>query len=271
MKSSLYRFFAAAAACVCVFTMTHSAEAAWNTRLFSGVCLPQPSLPSIFPCTVPCSPSYYYLIGPKVNLITEDMGAWTKGGNQPPAAGWVVEDGTLIRTMAAGDIISKNEYENFILEFSWTIDQGGNAGIKYRLKNFPKPEGGGLSGWLGIEYQLLDDFNSTGEGKNPVVATASMYHILPVSKDKVLKPHDEINYGKIVVMGNSVEHWLNGKCVRKCTIGSQEWKKGIQAGKFRDVEGFGLNTEGRLLLQDHGAGITFHTLTIREVKRQSTR
>lgn len=209
-----------------------------------------------------------YRVGPTVNLITPTLEDWTRDGkSQPPGKGWTVVDGKLYRAgSGAGDMISKREYDNFILDFSWTIAEGGNSGIKYRLAQYPKVEGVSLAGWLGIEYQVLDDFHAR-EGKDPRVATASLYHIRPVRENKPLHPNDEINRGRIIVCGNLVEHWLNGVCVGRVVVGSTEWKTNVAAGKFADVGAFGQNHSGRLLVQDHGSEVTFHTLTIREIKR----
>ncbi|MGL4942685.1 MAG: 3-keto-disaccharide hydrolase [Thermoguttaceae bacterium] len=212
-----------------------------------------------------------YVVGPTVNLITPDLAAWTRDGkDQPPGKGWEVVDGKLHRKSGAGDLISKHEYDNFILDFSWTIAQGGNSGIKYRLTDYPKVEGVSLAGWLGLEYQVLDDFN-TGEGKNPRVATASVYHVHKASEAKPLKPHDEVNVGRIIVCGNLVEHWLNGVCVSRIVVGSTEWKKNVAAGKFAEVVGFGQNRSGHILVQDHGSEVTFHTLKVRELTKNTAK
>lgn len=212
-----------------------------------------------------------YIIGSKVNLITPDLAAWTRDGkDKPPGKGWEVVDGKLYRKSGAGDMISKRDYTNFILDFSWTIAKGGNSGIKYRLADYPKVEGVSLAGWLGLEYQVLDDFN-TGEGKNPRVATASVYHVHKTNDSKSLKPHNEINHGRIIVCGNLLEHWLNGVCVSRIVVGSTEWKKDVAAGKFADVGAFGQNRSGRLLIQDHGNEVTFHTLTVRELTKSTAK
>jgi len=239
---------------VCLSVVT--AQAADKPRLFGRLCRPFRA------------ERYVYVAGPQQNLITEDLSSlWTKDGTNPPRDGWVVVDGKLHRAKGAGDLISKRDYKDFILEFSWTTKEGGNSGLKYRLAQYPKTEKTDLSGWLGIEYQILDDFNN-GEGKSGFGSAASFYHIKAPNNHKSLKPHDQVNDGKIVVRGNTIEHWLNGQCVGRMVVGSKDWKDSVATGKFKDVLKFAENRKGRLLVQDHGDEVTFHTLAIRELTLQ---
>ena len=46
---------------------------------------------------------------------------------------------------------SKKSFANFKLEWEWKVAPGGNSGLKYWLNQFPK------GGWLGIEFQMIDD------------------------------------------------------------------------------------------------------------------
>ncbi|MDR2706800.1 MAG: DUF1080 domain-containing protein, partial [Planctomycetaceae bacterium] len=69
----------------------------------------------------------------------------------------------------------------------------------------------------------------------------------------------------IVVNGNKIEHWLNGKKVLEVWVGSETWKKAIADSKFKDITGFGENAVGRIMVQDHGCEVRFHDITIREI------
>lgn len=204
-------------------------------------------------------------LGPKISLIQGDsLEGWTtiSGTNPPPA--WSVVDGVLHLKGKGGDIISDREYKNYILDFSWTISQGGNSGIKYRFKRF---EG---KGWLGPEYQVLDDYN-TREGTKEKNNTATLYDIKPANSKKRLHPHTEKNFGRIVVNGNRIEHWLNGKKVLDIIVGSEEWKALLAESKFKSVEGFGENSEGRIMIQDHQCEVWFHEVSIREIQDVKSR
>ena len=209
-----------------------------------------------------CVPSYSVCYGPAVSLLAKDsLVGWTSPGGGSQRGGWSVVDGILHLQGRGGDIVTERQFENFVLDFEWTIAKGGNSGIKYRYQKFDG------KGWLGLEYQVLDDFASR-EGTNPKVATASLYDVLPTNAQKSLHPHDQVNKGRIVVNGNRIEHYLNGKKVLSTVVGSEEWKAGIASGKFKDIEGFGENRFGHIMVQDHGSEVWFYKITIREIRSQ---
>jgi len=210
--------------------------------------------------TACCVPTTYY--GPTVSLIAKDsLAGWTAPGGGEQRGGWSVIDGILHLQGKGGDIVSEHQYKNFVLDFEWTIDKGGNSGIKYRYQKFDG------KGWLGLEYQILDD-SETSEGQRSKNCTASLYDILPPNSLKSLKPRDQINKGRIVVNGNRIEHWLNGKKVMSTVVGSDEWNEGIAASKFKGIEGFGETPLGHIMVQDHGGAVWFSKITIREIHQK---
>ena len=222
-----------------------------------------------------------YQVSEPVSLIpAEGLAGWTWTGGRkiPQQTKWSVQNGKLVldqssRThdLPGGDLVTAKQYTNFVLDFAWIATQGCNNGIKYRLKNFPKVEDSEVYGWLGCEYQILDDFNR-GEGtrEDGRWSTASLYDLIgPDKEKKKLNPHDELNTGRIVVLDNHIEHWLNGVKVLQCEVGNDTWKSAVARSKFaRDVklgEGFGANPTGFIMLTDHGNTITFEKIVIREI------
>ena len=225
-----------------------------------------------------------YHVSEPVSLIpAEKLVGWTwHNGREITRARWSVQDGKLVfdhsdstRNLPGGDIVTAKQYGNFVLDFVWMVSQGCNSGLKYRLKNFPKTETSETHGWLGCEYQLLDDFNR-GEGSKADSrwSTASLYDVFGPDKGKKrLNPHGQVNTGRIVVLDNHIEHWLNGEKVLQCEVGSEAWKNAVAQSKFqRDDakagEGFGENPIGFISLQDHGNTITFEKIVIREIGKK---
>lgn len=209
----------------------------------------------------PCpSPRLKQYVLPEVSLISEgSLEGWTTLGGKTPPPAWKNEDGVIHLDGKGGDIITDRDYKDFILDFAWTHSPGGNSGIKYRLKQF---EG---KGWRGCEYQILDDFNSK-EGMKPKNSAATLYDLFAISGEKRLNPHDEINYGRIVVNGNRIQHWLNGEKVLDVVVGSRQWREAVAASKFKNLAGFGENRVGRLMLQDHRCEVWFHQISVREIQ-----
>jgi hypothetical protein len=185
------------------------------------------------------------------------LAGWTSATGGKPGDGWKVEDGAIHRAAKAGDMISAKEYKDFEFEFEWKISAKGNSGVKYRVQKSP-------GGWLGPEYQVLDD-KEHPNGKVPDTTAGSLYEIAAAARDKDLKPVGEWNSSKIIAKGTVLEHWLNGKLTVKIDTTSEEWKKLKADSKFSKMENFAGPDAGHLLLQDHGDEVWFRNLRIREL------
>lgn len=192
----------------------------------------------------------------------KDLEGWRiYGSDQPPAPGWKVVDGELVKVagMRGGDIITKETFTDFEFSWEWKVPEKGNNGIKYLVTEARK-------GTPGPEYQLLDDTGHP-DGKNGTKRlTASLYDILPADTADVVRPAGEWNESRLVIRGNEVEHWLNGGKVLSYQLGSEALKTAIAASKFKNAAGFGEKITGHIMLTDHGEGCVFRNLRIRELK-----
>ena len=135
--------------------------------------------------------------------------------------------------------------------YAWQISPGGNSGVFYRA-----PAGNDLDG---PEYQILDN-GGHPDGKNPITSAASAYAVYAPSRD-VTEPVGQWNSGRIVVRNNHVEHWLNGVEVLSYDLGSADWQARVAASKFGGTA-YGRAPEGFIVLQDHGAAVSYRNLTI---------
>jgi hypothetical protein len=97
-----------------------------------------------------------------------------------PSGGWTTEGDNTIHLVGkgGGNLISKNEYTNFVLEWEWKLNAKGNNGIKYWVTKIGGKE------WLGIEYQMIDDSGHPDGLKGGSHTTASIYDIKEPVKDK---------------------------------------------------------------------------------------
>ena len=180
------------------------------------------------------------------------------GKDSFPKSGWSVQDGTLLlaKGPGGGDIVTKDHFTDFEFRWEWRAAKGANGGVKYNLVD-PKKA-------VGCEYQLIDDLEHPDSAKaGPVRQTASLYDVLPPSTDKPLKPAGEWNQSALIVKGNHVEHWLNGKQVLAYELGSEALKRKIARSKFKSTAGFGVKTPSPILLQDHNDELAFRNLKIR--------
>jgi hypothetical protein len=183
---------------------------------------------------------------------------WKAYGKEGWPEGWKFEDGVLHRHASGGDLASKKEYGDFDLRFGWKVAPGGNSGVMYRATESSEP-----AYLTGPEYQLLDD-DKHKDGQSPLTSSASLYALYPPT-EKVLKPAGEWNRSRIVVEGNHVRHFLNGKKVVDVEIGSDDWNKKLAASKFATWPKFGKNTKGKIVLQDHGDEVWYRNMRIKEL------
>ena len=226
-----------------------------------------------------------YNVSEPVSLIpTEGLGGWTKpyGAKLPAQSKWINNGGKLIldrsdrtKNDVGGDLVTAKQYGNFILDFAWIATEGCNSGIKFRLKDFgadgAKVNCSKTFGWLGCEYQILDDFNNAeGTKDKGQWSTASLYSVFAPDKEKKhLNPHGQLNTGRIIVLDNYIEHWLNGERVLQYEVSSDSWKTALSQSKYHredaKAEGFGENSKGFIMLQDHWNTIIFEKIVIREI------
>ena len=186
------------------------------------------------------------------------LDGWTTLDGQPVTHGWEVVDGVIHLDMSgprAGHIVTAVEYADFELEFQWKIVAGGNSGIKYRVRDFDGKV-------LGLEYQIYDD-NKLRDRSNGNKSTGAIYDVYEPNSKKRLNPPGQFNHGRIVVCGNRIEHWLNNRLILTADVGSGEWYRLKAQSKFSDVEGFGENRLGKIMLTDHNSEVWYRNLRIK--------
>ena len=188
----------------------------------------------------------------------KDLSQW-RGYHNEDMSGWQVEDGVMVKTRPTADIITKNQYANFELELDWKISKGGNSGVFYRAT-----EEYDHVYWSGPEFQLLDDANAP-DGKLRITAAGSDYALYP-SPAGIVKPADEWNSMRIIVNGNHVEHWLNGKKVVDYELNSPDWVARVAKSKFHAWPNYGKAATGYIGIQgDHPGELWLRNIRIREL------
>ena len=68
---------------------------------------------------------------------------------------------------------------------------------------------------------------------------------------------------EVLVKGNHVEHWLNGKRVLQYELDSPELRAAIAKSKFKDIARFGKPQKGHILIQDHGNAVWYRNVEIK--------
>jgi hypothetical protein len=176
------------------------------------------------------------------------------------ASGWKIQDGVLkkLAGVKGGDIITEKKYTDFEFSWEWRLEKNANNGVKY-LVTEARPQA------PGYEYQMLDDLSDKYKKLHAKALTASFYEVLPPAADKPLKPAGEWNASRIIVQGQHVEHWLNGKQVLAYELGSDAVKAGVAASKFKKYPDFGTKLTGHIMLTDHQDEAWYRNLKLREL------
>ncbi|NJB70587.1 hypothetical protein GGR42_001049 [Saonia flava] len=178
---------------------------------------------------------------------------------------WKIENGIIECFGKAGDsggdIISMKQYDNFELSLEWKISEGGNSGVFYHAVEdtiYHSPY------QTAPEYQILDDVGFP-EPIEDWQKTGANYAMHLANDKKKLKPVGEWNSTKIVFDHGKVQHWLNGEKIVEFDKFTEDWNTKRNSGKWNDYPDYGKTNSGYLALQDHGAGVWFRDVKIKEL------
>lgn len=171
-------------------------------------------------------------------------------------AGWQAVEGALTRVAQAGDIVTVEQFGDFVLKLEWKIEPKGNSGVFFRAS-----EDHDAVYESAPELQVLDDRGYEGE-LDPRTGAGSNYALHAPRKD-VTRPAGEWNQVRLEVRGDHVVHWMNGKEIVEYRLWTPEWKELVAASKFGAMPGYGLNERGHIALQDHGNAVSYRNIKIR--------
>jgi hypothetical protein len=192
----------------------------------------------------------------------KSMDQWRGFRKEQVPASWRIENGAItLAGKGGGDIVTRNQYENYEFSVDWKISEGGNSGIIYNVSEDPQYK---ATYHTGPEMQVLDNERhpDAKQGKNGNRQAGANYDLIPVSTPAV-KPAGQWNTARLVVNKGHVEHWLNGKKVVEYQPGSPEWEALVKGSKFATMPGYGRIKKGHIALQDHGDKVWYKNIKIR--------
>lgn len=200
----------------------------------------------------------------------ETLNGWRDYNGDSMTAPWTVEDGCMTAlgkgSDGSGYIVTNNKYENFILDWDWKVDTGGNSGLMYHVVERPIYS---VPYVTGPEYQMIDDFGFPGELEDwQKVGADYAMHTANENIKKAIKGANEWNKSRIVFDNGHVEHWLNGEKIVEFETWTDDWHRRKNSGKWENAPEYGLAKTGVISLQDHGDRAWVRNIKIKELPRR---
>jgi len=188
-----------------------------------------------------------------VELINgKDLSQW-----QGAVESYQVKDGSIVcRPGKGGDLLTKDEYENFILRIEFKLPRAGNNGIALRTPL------GGHSSSDGLEIQVLDsDGYNAAHPKAPLLPYqyhGSLYHCVG-AKHGFLRPVGEWNFEEIQVKGQTIQVILNGTKILDLDIDHLDRSKIAHPPKGLD------HTKGHIGFAGHNDPVEFRSFKVKKL------
>ncbi len=193
---------------------------------------------------------------------------WQNWKKQTIHPDWKVTDGEITKAKGGGDLETIDEFDYFELTLDYKIEPKGNSGIMFWVQ-----DEGTEPGWSGPEVQVLDN-----EGGADPTKSGWLYGIFhPANDPKTGKPLDatkpagEWNHLRIVIApaGETSSVWMNGQKYEEWIFDSPEWKQNVAKSKFGTAPLYAKKQKGHIVLQDHGAAVSFRDIKIRDWKKHA--
>ena len=194
---------------------------------------------------------------------------WHQFNSSEMSAAWIIEDGAMVLPDGTGEgkgnnIVTDKEYTNFELSLEWKIVEGGNSGIFWGVK---EGEGYETPYQTGPEIQVLDNERHPDSFNNPNFHQAgALYDMVQPSQD-ACKPAGEWNHVLISINynTNNASVKLNDVEIVNFPLSGPEWDALVVNSKFKDWKDFAKFKTGKIGLQDHGDGVSYRNIKIREL------
>lgn len=185
----------------------------------------------------------------------ESLDQWRSYQEDKVDSGWAIENGCLARVGWAGDLITREQFDDFELKLEWRISDSGNSGIFIR-----GDESGDSIHHTGYEMQILDNAGHY-DAKDPSHRAGAFYDMIAPDHD-TSKPVGYWNRVHIKANGPNVEFWLNEKLTAKFEQGSPEWQALYEKSKFTSRPNYGTLSKGHIGLQDHFDKVWFRNIRV---------
>ena len=206
----------------------------------------------------------------------ESLDCW-KDYNGTELHNWTVVDGCIQAAGSGSDesgyMVTRQQFENFILSWDWKLSKGGNSGMLYHVVERPTFA---VPYVTGPEYQLIDD-KGWEEANDPIKLEQwqrcgvdyAMYLPDFDVRDSIMNPQGEWNNSVIEFDNGHVTYWMNDVKMVEFDAWTDDWFERKNSGKWTMAPEYGLAQKGVICLQDHGYPASFRNIKIQELPRKA--
>lgn len=182
----------------------------------------------------------------------KDLTGWSLFAKKGP--GYVVQNGLLIcPEEGGGNLLTDEEFDNFVFRFEFKLRPGGNNGVGIRA-----PLAGDIA-YSGMEIQILDHNHEKYKGwLKPTQRHGSVYDVIPASAD-ALKPAGEWNVEEITANGPKIQVKLNGKLITDADLSTVTDPAVLKKHPGLKRKG------GRIGFLGHGSHVEFRNIQIKRL------
>jgi hypothetical protein len=195
---------------------------------------------------------------------------WKEYAKDGVSSYWKIEGGAMVfyppeerEPGVAYNLVTNEEFTDFVLSLEWKIAEAGNSGIFWGVK-----EDSTLTEayQTGPEIQVLDNTKHPDAKAGTTHQAGALYDMIAPSED-VTKPVGEWNTCEITInhKTNTGIVMLNGTTVVEFPVNDPEWSEMVSKSKFADWEHFGKYPTGKIGLQDHGDQVAYRNIKIKKL------
>ena len=121
-------------------------------------------------------------------------------------------------------------------------------------------------GFIGMgQRRIFDDAGWKGDSLHDAQKVGSNYDMYAAPPDKKVKPAGEWNTSRIIYDNGHVIQYLNGVKTVDFEEGSADYQQRYKKSKWPGYPSWNKYKSGSIALQDHGAGVYFRNIKIKEL------
>jgi len=189
----------------------------------------------------------------------KDLSQWRNYQSDTVSDKWQMDQGALFLTGAGGgDLITKQQFENYELKLDWKVSLAGNSGVFILADELENK-----IYFNAVEVQILDNERHS-DNKIASHLSGSIYDLVASPKSSH-KEAGQWNQLHIKLVDKHLTVWQNGIQAVDIDLNGQKWQSLIEQSKFKTWKGFGKAKVGHIGLQDHSDPVWFKNIKIKEL------